>query len=152
MTLPAIAPQPGIMEIALYQGGAAKVAGIENVVKLSSNENPHAPVSAVLERIHEVVTGAPGAASPVCRYPDPLSTALRERLAALEVGRVETVRAFEQDAPPAKLAFYSLPQAAIANTHQTLPRLSQLLRLQDSGLKALKAFLDKMSQPEGVDY
>ena len=54
--------------------------------KLSSNENPHAPVPAVLERIHEVVTGAPGAASPVCRYPDPLSTALRERLAAhLEV-------------------------------------------------------------------
>lgn len=54
--------------------------------KLSSNENPHAPVPAVLERIHEVVTGAEGAASPVCRYPDPLSTALRERLAAhLEV-------------------------------------------------------------------
>lgn len=54
--------------------------------KLSSNENPHAPVPPVLERIHEVVTGAEGAASPVCRYPDPLSTALRERLAAhLEV-------------------------------------------------------------------
>ena len=34
-----IAPQPGIMEIDLYQGGAAHVAGLENVVKLSSNEN-----------------------------------------------------------------------------------------------------------------
>lgn len=66
-----------------------------------------------------------------------LESALRERLAALEVGRVETVRAFEQDAPPAKLAFYSLPQAGIQNTHQTLPRLSELLRLNDAGLKAL---------------
>jgi chromosome segregation protein len=46
-----------------------------------------------------------------------LESALRERLSALEVGRVETVRAFEHDAPPAKLAFYSLPQAGIQNTH-----------------------------------
>ncbi|MBU0916051.1 MAG: chromosome segregation protein SMC [Gammaproteobacteria bacterium] len=66
-----------------------------------------------------------------------LESALRERLAALEVGRVETVRAFELDAPPAKLAFYSLPQPGIQNTHQTLPRLSDLLRLSDGGLKAL---------------
>ncbi len=62
---------------------------------------------------------------------------MRERLSALEVGRVETVRAFEQDAPPAKLAFYSLPQAGIQNTHTTLPRLSDQLRLQDASLKAL---------------
>ena len=70
-----------------------------------------------------------------------LESALRERLNALEVGRVETVRAFADDAPPAKLAFYTPPQASIANTHQTLPRLSDLLRLDHSqeqaGLKAL---------------
>jgi len=66
-----------------------------------------------------------------------LESALREKLSALEVGRLETVRAFALDAPPAKLAFYSLPQGAIANTHQTLPRLSDLLRLSDAGLKAL---------------
>lgn len=66
-----------------------------------------------------------------------LEAALRERINALEVGRVETVRAFAGDAPPAKLAFYTPPQAAIANTHQTLPRLSDLLRLGDAGLKAL---------------
>ncbi len=66
-----------------------------------------------------------------------LESALRERINALEVGRVETVRAFAADAPPAKLAFYTPPQAAIANTHQTLPRLSDLLRLGDAGLKAL---------------
>ncbi|HEY1393144.1 MAG TPA: chromosome segregation protein SMC [Methylibium sp.] len=66
-----------------------------------------------------------------------LESALREKLNALEVGRVETVRAFENDAPPAKLAFYTAPAGVIANTHQTLPRLSDLLRLGDAGLKAL---------------
>src|SRR3989441_556333 len=66
-----------------------------------------------------------------------LESALRERMNALEVGRVETVRAFADDAPPAKLAFYTTPVGAIANTHQTLPRLSDLLRLGDAGLKAL---------------
>ena len=66
-----------------------------------------------------------------------LESALRERLSALEVGRVETVRAFEGDAPPAKLAFYSPPASGIQNTHHTLPRLSDLLRLGDAGLKAL---------------
>ncbi|MCR5881785.1 chromosome segregation protein SMC [Rhizobacter sp. J219] len=66
-----------------------------------------------------------------------LEAALRERINALEVGRIETARAFAADAPPAKLAFYTPPQAAITNTHQTLPRLSDLLRLGDAGLKAL---------------
>ncbi len=66
-----------------------------------------------------------------------LEAALRERMGALEVGRLDTVRAFATDAPPAKLAFYTPPQAAISNTHQTLPRLSDLLRLNDAGLKAL---------------
>jgi len=66
-----------------------------------------------------------------------LEAALRERLSALEVGRIETVRAFAADAPPAKLAFYTRPAAAIGNTHRTLPRLSDLVRLGDAGLKAL---------------
>ena len=66
-----------------------------------------------------------------------LEAALRERMGALEVGRLETVRAFASDAPPAKLAFYTPPQAAISNTHQTLSKLSDLLRLSDAGLKAL---------------
>lgn len=38
-----IAPQPGIMEIALYQGGKASLDGVADVVKLSSNENPYGP-------------------------------------------------------------------------------------------------------------
>ncbi|MBL8331187.1 MAG: chromosome segregation protein SMC [Rubrivivax sp.] len=66
-----------------------------------------------------------------------LEAALRERLNALEVGRLDTVRAFAGDAPPARLAFYTLPQAAAPDTHRTLPRLSDLLRLGDAGLKAL---------------
>jgi chromosome segregation protein len=66
-----------------------------------------------------------------------LEAALRERLNALSVGRLDTVRAFAADAPPAKLAFYALPIGSISNTHQTLPRLSDLLRLGDAGLKAL---------------
>jgi chromosome segregation protein len=48
------------------------------------------------------------------------------------------VRAFAADAPPAKLAFYSLPSGRVApSTHHTLPRLADLLRLNDAGLKAL---------------
>ena len=66
-----------------------------------------------------------------------LESALRERMNALQIGRLETVQAFEQDGPPAKLAFYTTPSGAIANSHQTLPRLSDLLRLTDAGLKAL---------------
>ena len=38
-----IKPQPGILDIALYEGGKAYVAGAANVVKLSSNENPFGP-------------------------------------------------------------------------------------------------------------
>ena len=35
-----IRPQPGIMDIDLYQGGQSHVPGVSNIVKLSSNENP----------------------------------------------------------------------------------------------------------------
>ena len=66
-----------------------------------------------------------------------LEAALRERLNALEVGRLESVRAFAADAPPTRLAFYSADAAGIANTHRTLPRLAELLRLNDAGLHAL---------------
>jgi histidinol-phosphate aminotransferase len=38
-----ITPQPGILDIALYQGGESHVAGVAEVVKLSSNENPFGP-------------------------------------------------------------------------------------------------------------
>ncbi len=66
-----------------------------------------------------------------------LEAALRERLNALAVSRLDTVRAFAADAPPTRLAFYAQPEGAIDNSHRTLPRLSDLLRLNDSGLQAL---------------
>jgi chromosome segregation protein len=66
-----------------------------------------------------------------------LESALRERLNALQVGRIDNLRAFASDPPPARLAFYTLPQAATPDTHRTLPRLAELLRLGDAGLQAL---------------
>lgn len=53
-----IEPQPGIMDISLYQGGKSKVEGVTNVVKLSSNENPFgaspAAKDAVARSVHEM--------------------------------------------------------------------------------------------------
>jgi len=66
-----------------------------------------------------------------------LESALRERLNALQVGRIDNLRAFAAEPPPARLAFYTLPQAATPDTHRTLPRLAELLRLGDAGLQAL---------------
>ena len=70
-----------------------------------------------------------------------LEAALRERMGALEVSRLDMVRGFlgssGSDAPPAKLAFYSLPQVGASASPSSLPRLSDLLRLNDAGLRAL---------------
>ncbi len=72
-----------------------------------------------------------------------LEAALRERLGALEVSRLDLVRGFAgtdgRDAPPAKLAFYSPPAApAPAKTSVTgLKPLADLLRLGDAGQAAL---------------
>ena len=38
-----IKPQPGIMKIDLYEGGASELKGQNDVLKLSSNENPFGP-------------------------------------------------------------------------------------------------------------
>ena len=67
-----------------------------------------------------------------------LEGALRERLGALEVSRLDMVRAFGNDAPPAKLAFYSPPLASSAKPSTAkLPQLSALLRIGDAGQIAL---------------
>ncbi|GAA1124583.1 histidinol-phosphate transaminase [Citricoccus alkalitolerans] len=68
-----IRPRPVLSQLPAYAAGkpAAPVEGL-TPYKLSSNENPFGPVPAVravLERFTDI-----------CRYPDPLSTALRERL------------------------------------------------------------------------
>ncbi len=66
-----------------------------------------------------------------------LEAALRERMGALEVSRLEMVRAFANDVPPAKLAFYSPPSASLPAGAARLPRLSDLLRVHDAGQKAV---------------
>ena len=66
-----------------------------------------------------------------------LEGALRERLGGLEVSRLEMLRAFALDAPSSKLAFFSPAQAAPAAPHAPFPRLSDLLRVNDDGLKAV---------------
>ena len=66
-----------------------------------------------------------------------LEGALRERLGALEVSRLEVLQAFANDAPPAKLAFFSPPTASSPSGTSALPRLSDLLRLNDAGQKAV---------------
>jgi histidinol-phosphate aminotransferase len=69
-----IAPQPGIMDIKLYQGGASHVAGLENVVKLSSNENPLGPSDAAKEAVRR-------ASHELHRYPSSDHASLRTAIA-----------------------------------------------------------------------
>ncbi|MES2511061.1 MAG: chromosome segregation protein SMC [Pseudomonadota bacterium] len=73
-----------------------------------------------------------------------LEAALRERLGALEVSRLDMVRGFAgtdgRDTPPAKLSFYSPPNGAApakSNTTINLKPLAELLRLNDAGQSAL---------------
>ncbi|MEP6739110.1 MAG: chromosome segregation protein SMC [Caldimonas sp.] len=66
-----------------------------------------------------------------------LEAALRERLSALEIGRLDTVRAFAADAPPARLAFFTAQAAALTPAQRALPRLADRLHLGDSSLTAL---------------
>lgn len=66
----AITPQPGIMEIALYQGGQSHIAGRSDVLKLSSNENPLGPCPSAMEAVSRV-------AAEMHRYPSTDHAALR---------------------------------------------------------------------------
>lgn len=68
-----IMPQPGIMDIELYQGGASHVEGLSNVVKLSSNENPFGPSEAAKEAFRK-------AAFDLHRYPSTDHASLREAI------------------------------------------------------------------------
>lgn len=65
-----ITPQPGIMDIALYQSGAAHVEGVSNVIKLSSNENPFGPSPKAIAAVQD-------GATMLHRYPSSDHAALR---------------------------------------------------------------------------
>lgn len=80
----AIRPQPGILDIALYEGGKAHVAGMQNVVKLSSNENPFGPSDKAKEAFQRTVHS-------LHRYPSTDHAPLREAIAdvhGLDASRV----------------------------------------------------------------
>ncbi|MGQ0611930.1 MAG: histidinol-phosphate transaminase [Paracoccaceae bacterium] len=69
-----IRPQPGIMDIAPYVGGKSAVAGVANVVKLSSNENPFGPSDRAREAFQRSV-------HQLHRYPGTDHAALRQAIA-----------------------------------------------------------------------
>jgi histidinol-phosphate aminotransferase len=68
-----IVPQPGIMDIALYEGGASHLEGKANVLKLSSNENPLGPPEAAKEAFLRAVRD-------LHRYPSTDHAALRQAI------------------------------------------------------------------------
>ncbi|MEM8773267.1 MAG: histidinol-phosphate transaminase [Pseudomonadota bacterium] len=68
-----IEPQPGILDIAPYEGGASHVAGVANVVKLSSNENPLGPSMSARDAFTK-------AAFELHRYPSTDHRSLREAI------------------------------------------------------------------------
>lgn len=71
-----ISPQPGIMDIALYEGGASHVAGVANVIKLSSNENPFGPSPAAIAAAKDTAEG-------LHRYPSSDHAGLRAAIGAV---------------------------------------------------------------------
>jgi histidinol-phosphate aminotransferase len=67
-------PQPGIMEIALYEGGQSHVEGVADVLKLSSNENPYGPSPDAKQAIADAI-------GQIHRYPNTDHLPLREAIA-----------------------------------------------------------------------
>ncbi|MGH6947874.1 MAG: histidinol-phosphate transaminase [Kiloniellales bacterium] len=72
-----LAPRPGILEIAPYAGGEARVAGRNRAIRLASNENPLGPSA----RAKAAYLGLKGE---LHRYPDGDATALRQAIADAE--------------------------------------------------------------------
>jgi histidinol-phosphate aminotransferase len=68
-----IRPQPGILEIALYEGGQSHVAGLSDAIKLSSNENPFGPSDKAKEAFSRAV-------HKLHRYPSTDHAALRQAI------------------------------------------------------------------------
>ena len=66
-----------------------------------------------------------------------LEAALRERLAALEVSKLDSVKSFATDAPAAKLSFYATAVAASGQGNSSLPKLFDQLKLNDSNLNGV---------------
>ena len=68
-----------------------------------------------------------------------LEAALREKLAALEVSKIDTVKAFATDTPATKLSFYTPSVAPAGTPSSKLPALFDQLKLNDASLNPLFA-------------
>lgn len=79
----ALRPQPGILDIALYKGGASKIEGQTDPLKLSSNENPFGCSPKAQQAVAEAALG-------MHRYPSTDHARLREAIA--DVHGLETSR------------------------------------------------------------
>ena len=80
----ALRPQPGILDIALYKGGASKIDGQTDPLKLSSNENPFGCSPLAQQAVAEAALG-------MHRYPSADHTELRDAIAevhGLDVDRI----------------------------------------------------------------
>jgi histidinol-phosphate aminotransferase len=69
------APRPGILDIAPYQGGASRIEGQADVIKLSSNEGALGPSAQAMDAYR-------AAADDLARYPDGGSEDLRAAIGA----------------------------------------------------------------------
>jgi len=67
-------PRPGILDIAAYVGGESKIAGVNRVIRLASNENPLGPSEKAMEAYRAL-------APDLHRYPDGGAVALRRAVA-----------------------------------------------------------------------
>lgn len=79
-----IRPQPGILDIALYQGGQSALDGVDDPLKLSSNENPFGPSPAAVEAMQAALGDSH-------RYPSTDHAGLRAAIAeaqGLDAGRI----------------------------------------------------------------
>ncbi len=76
--------QPGIMEIALYQGGQSTVEGVNDIVKLSSNENPYGAGDAAKEAYRKSGLN-------LHRYPGTDHASLRDAIAEVHELKAEQI-------------------------------------------------------------
>ena len=67
-------PQPGILDIELYVGGKSTVQGVQDILKLSSNENPNGPPASAQKALA-------ASAATLHRYPESDHSGLRSALA-----------------------------------------------------------------------
>lgn len=70
-----VSPRSGVLDITPYKPGDSKVAGVERIIKLASNESPLGASPKVYEALKQAM------AKDLALYPDPAATDLRAAIA-----------------------------------------------------------------------